>query len=230
VLQVCTPRLRDPGSGSQPGARTRVSAAENIPPVPESYGGEGANELAAVIIKEVARAPSLLIAPVNRLGTVPVLLPALEDLKRKCLPLVARGDALFSTPHPEAGAGSDAAGMKTRAVRDGDWWVLNACRGNYADELTRRVGSEECSIPDGRGAGCSRGYCAALGRPRLHRDVTSASAGVAMICTVLAPLHAALPKIWRNYVGIAVPALPSGEGERSSGCGHTAREGASSRT
>jgi hypothetical protein len=39
---------------------------------------------------------------------------------------------------------------------------------------------------------------AALGRPRLHRDVTSASAGVAMICTVLAPLHAALPKIWRT--------------------------------
>jgi hypothetical protein len=101
VPRVCTPRLRDPGSGSQPGVRTRVSAAESIPPVPESYGGEGANALAAVIIiEEVTRAcaSSLLIPAVNRLGTVPLLLSALEDLKRKCLPLGARGDALFSTP------------------------------------------------------------------------------------------------------------------------------------
>ena len=53
-----------------------MSAAANIPPVPESYGGEGANALAVVIIiEEVARAcaSSLLIPPVNRLGTVPLL-------------------------------------------------------------------------------------------------------------------------------------------------------------
>src|ERR1700722_6001638 len=99
--------------------------------IPESYGGEGADALAAVIIIEgVARAcaSSALIPAVNKLGTMPLLLSASEDLKRRYLPPVARGEALFSYALSEAGAGSDAAGMKTRAVRDGDWWVLNGTK------------------------------------------------------------------------------------------------------
>ena len=99
--------------------------------IPESYGGEGADALAAVIIiEEVARAcaSSSLIPAVNKLGTVPLLLSASEDLKQRYLPLVARGGALFSYALSEADAGSDAAGMKTRAVRDGDWWVLNGTK------------------------------------------------------------------------------------------------------
>jgi alkylation response protein AidB-like acyl-CoA dehydrogenase len=97
--------------------------------IPESYGGAGADALAAVI-EEVARAcaSSSLIPAVNKLGTVPLLLSASEDLKRRYLPPVARGEALFSYALSEAGAGSDAAGMKTRAVRDGDWWVLNGTK------------------------------------------------------------------------------------------------------
>src|ERR1700721_2582645 len=99
--------------------------------IPESYGGEGADALATVIIiEEVARAcaSSSLIPAVNKLGTVPLLLSASEELKQRYLPLVARGGALFSYALSEAGAGSDAAGMKTRAVRDGDWWVLNGTK------------------------------------------------------------------------------------------------------
>src|SRR6202167_6614105 len=99
--------------------------------IPESYGGEGADALATVIIiEEVARAcaSSSLIPAVNKLGTVPLLLSASEDLKRRYLPPVARGEALFSYALSEAGAGSDAAAMKTRAVRDGDWWVLNGTK------------------------------------------------------------------------------------------------------
>ncbi len=99
--------------------------------IPESYGGEGADALAtAIIIEEVARAcaSSSLIPAVNKLGTVPLLLSASEELKRKYLPPVARGAALFSYALSEAGAGSDAAGMTTRAVRDGDWWVLNGSK------------------------------------------------------------------------------------------------------
>jgi alkylation response protein AidB-like acyl-CoA dehydrogenase len=99
--------------------------------IPESYGGEGADALAAVIIvEEVARAcaSSSLIPAVNKLGTVPLLLSGSEDLKRKYLPPVARGEALFSYALSEAGAGSDAAGMKTRAIRDGAWWVLNGTK------------------------------------------------------------------------------------------------------
>jgi alkylation response protein AidB-like acyl-CoA dehydrogenase len=99
--------------------------------IPEAYGGEGADALAAVIvIEEVARAcaSSSLIPAVNKLGTVPLLLSGSEELKRRYLPPVARGEAMFSYALSEAGAGSDAASMKTRAVRDGDWWVLNGTK------------------------------------------------------------------------------------------------------
>src|SRR5580693_5029582 len=99
--------------------------------IPEAYGGEGADALAAaIVIEEVARAcaSSSLIPAVNKLGTVPLLLSGSEELKRKYLPPVARGEALFSYALSEAGAGSDAAAMKTRAVRDGDHWVLNGTK------------------------------------------------------------------------------------------------------
>ncbi|MQY07267.1 acyl-CoA dehydrogenase family protein [Actinomadura macrotermitis] len=99
--------------------------------VPESYGGAGADALATVIvIEEVARAcgSSSLIPAVNKLGTVPVLLSGSEELKKKYLTRVASGDAMFSYALSEAEAGSDAAGMKTRAVRDGDHWVLNGTK------------------------------------------------------------------------------------------------------
>ena len=99
--------------------------------IPEAYGGEGADALAtAIVIEEVARAcaSSSLIPAVNKLGTVPLLLSASEELKRKYLAPVARGEALFSYALSEAGAGSDAASMTTRAVRDGDSWVLNGTK------------------------------------------------------------------------------------------------------
>jgi alkylation response protein AidB-like acyl-CoA dehydrogenase len=99
--------------------------------IPEAYGGQGADALATVIvIEEVARAcaSSSLIPAVNKLGTVPLLLSASEDLKQRYLPPVARGEAMFSYALSEAGAGSDAAAMTTRAVRDGDHWVLNGTK------------------------------------------------------------------------------------------------------
>src|ERR1700744_3870579 len=99
--------------------------------IPEAYGGEGADALATVIvIEEVARVcgSSSLIPAVNKLGTVPVLLSGSEELKQRFLPPVARGEAMFSYALSEAGAGSDAAAMKTRAVRDGDAWVLNGTK------------------------------------------------------------------------------------------------------
>nr|WP_202535976.1 acyl-CoA dehydrogenase family protein [Streptomyces sp. SID4919] len=99
--------------------------------VPESYGGAGADALATVIvIEEVARAcvSSSLIPAVNKLGSLPVILSGSEELKRKYLGPLAKGDAMFSYCLSEPEAGSDAAGMKTRAVRDGDHWVLNGVK------------------------------------------------------------------------------------------------------
>jgi alkylation response protein AidB-like acyl-CoA dehydrogenase len=99
--------------------------------IPQAHGGEGADALAVVIIiEEVARgcASSSLIPAVNKLGTMPLLLSGSEDLKARYLPAVARGEALFSYALSEAGAGSDAAAMKTRAVRHGDEWVINGTK------------------------------------------------------------------------------------------------------
>ncbi|MFL6127928.1 MAG: acyl-CoA dehydrogenase [Mycobacteriales bacterium] len=99
--------------------------------IPEEYGGAGADSLAtALVIEEVARAcaSSSLIPAVNKLGTMPVLLSGSEELKRQVLPPVAAGEAMFSYALSEREAGSDAAAMKTRAVRDGDSWVLNGAK------------------------------------------------------------------------------------------------------
>ncbi|MFD9397011.1 acyl-CoA dehydrogenase [Streptomyces sp. NPDC060000] len=99
--------------------------------VPESYGGAGADALATVIvIEEVARVcvSSSLIPAVNKLGSLPVILSGSEDLKKRYLTPLAKGDAMFSYALSEPDAGSDAAGMKTKAVRDGDHWILNGVK------------------------------------------------------------------------------------------------------
>ncbi|RLK23463.1 alkylation response protein AidB-like acyl-CoA dehydrogenase [Micromonospora sp. M71_S20] len=103
----------------------------HAPHVPVEYGGAGADALAtAIVIEEVARAcaSSSLIPAVNKLGTMPLLLAGSEELKRRYLTPVAAGEAMFSYCLSEPEAGSDAASMTTRAVRDGDHWVLNGVK------------------------------------------------------------------------------------------------------
>jgi alkylation response protein AidB-like acyl-CoA dehydrogenase len=99
--------------------------------IPEAYGGAGADAIAtAIVIEEVARvcAASSLIPAVNKLGTVPLMLAGSEEIKQRYLPPVARGEGMFSYALSEPEAGSDAASMKTRAVRDGDSYVLNGTK------------------------------------------------------------------------------------------------------
>ncbi|MFR9676652.1 acyl-CoA dehydrogenase family protein [Streptomyces sp. TR02-1] len=99
--------------------------------VPEAFGGAGADALATVVvIEEVARvcASSSLIPAVNKLGSLPVILSGSEELKKKYMAPLAKGDAMFSYCLSEPDAGSDAGGMKTRAVRDGDSYVLNGVK------------------------------------------------------------------------------------------------------
>ena len=98
--------------------------------VPTEYGGEGADALAVVIIiEEVARvcASSSLIPAVNKLGSVPLLLGGNPEQKKRWLTELAKGRG-FSYCLSESEAGSDAASMKTRAVKNGDGWVLNGSK------------------------------------------------------------------------------------------------------
>ena len=101
------------------------------PHIPEEYGGVGADALAtAIVIEEVARGcmSSSLIPAVNKLGSMPVQLGGSEEIKQKYFPAVAAGTSGFSYGLSEREAGSDTASMKTRAVRDGDDWVLNGVK------------------------------------------------------------------------------------------------------
>jgi len=96
--------------------------------VPEQYGGQGGDALAAcIVIEEVARAcaASSLIPAVNKLGSMPLLVSGSEEVKQAYLPPLARGEGMFSYGLSEPEAGSDAGGMRTRAVRDGDDWVID---------------------------------------------------------------------------------------------------------
>jgi alkylation response protein AidB-like acyl-CoA dehydrogenase len=99
--------------------------------VPEQYGGAGADRIAhSIVVEEVARvcASSSLIVAGNKLGTMGIVLAGSEDLKQRYLPQVAAGEITFSYALSEREAGSDAAAMRTRAVRDGDSWVLNGTK------------------------------------------------------------------------------------------------------
>ena len=96
--------------------------------IPEQYGGQGGDALAAcLVIEEVARAcaSSSLIPAVNKLGTMPLMIAADEDMLQRYLPKVASGEAMFSYALSEREAGSDAASMITRAVEHDGGWVLN---------------------------------------------------------------------------------------------------------
>ena len=98
--------------------------------VPTQFGGEGADALGVVIIiEEVARvcASSSLIPAVNKLGSVPLMLGGNDEQKKRWLTPLAQGKG-FSYCLSESEAGSDAAAMKTKAVRKGDGWVLNGSK------------------------------------------------------------------------------------------------------
>jgi alkylation response protein AidB-like acyl-CoA dehydrogenase len=98
--------------------------------VDSKYGGQGADALATVIIiEEVARVcgSSSLIPAVNKLGSLPIILAGSSELKDKYLPQLASGKG-FSYCLSESEAGSDAAAMKTKAVKSGDDWIISGSK------------------------------------------------------------------------------------------------------
>jgi len=120
-------------AGEFPQAAYDALAASDFaaPHIAEEYGGAGADALATcIVIEEVARAcaSSSLIPAVNKLGSMPLILAGSEELKKTYLSKLAANDGMFSYCLSEPDAGSDAAAMKAKAVRDGDDWVLNGVK------------------------------------------------------------------------------------------------------
>src|SRR4051795_4880514 len=108
-----------------------VASDFHAPHIPEEYDGVGADALATcIVIEEVARAcaSSSLIPSVNKLGTMPIILAGSDDLRKKYLSPVAAGIGMFSYCLSEPEAGSDAAAMRTRAVKDGGDYVLDGVK------------------------------------------------------------------------------------------------------
>src|SRR5215212_6533435 len=95
----------------------------------EAYGGSAMSSVDyCICIEELARvcpAIALSVAAHNGLCTSHIATFGTDAQKGKYLPRLVRGDVLGAWGLTEAGAGSDAAGMRTTAVRHADEWVLN---------------------------------------------------------------------------------------------------------
>jgi len=134
VRELCTDRIAPHAAeadetGDFPQASYEALRASDFhaPHIPQAYDGVGADALATcLVIEEIARvcASTSLIPAVNKLGTLPVILGGSEELKKRYLTPVATGAAMFSYGLSEREAGSDTASMRTRAVREGDDWIL----------------------------------------------------------------------------------------------------------
>ena len=100
--------------------------------IPEKYEGAGLDTLAySIVVEEIARADgslALTVASHNGLGSSHVMTFGNEEQREKYGPKLATGKILGAWALTEPGSGSDAAGMATRAVRQGDKWVLNGTK------------------------------------------------------------------------------------------------------
>ena len=111
----------------------RLFAEQDILALPfdEEHGGTGTGALTLnLAVEEIAKAcaSSALILMIQELGTLPIKLYGSDELKGRFLPRCASGEwtPAFGLTEPEAG--SDPASMRTRAVRDGDEWVIDGAK------------------------------------------------------------------------------------------------------
>ena len=100
-------------------------------PFDTEYGGTGTGTLMLnVAIEEIAKAcaSTALILMIQELGTLPIRLFGSDELKSRFLPRCASGEWSPAFALSEPDAGSDPGGMRTRAVKDGDEWVISGTK------------------------------------------------------------------------------------------------------
>lgn len=127
--------------------------------VSEAYGGQELDYISYIIgVEEIARvdgSQAATVAAGNSLGIGPIYYFGTEDQKKKYLPKLCTGEALWGFGLTEPTAGSDAGGSKTTAVRDGNQWVINGSKifiTNAACELSLGVTVQAITgrKPDGK--------------------------------------------------------------------------------
>src|SRR3954464_14709131 len=100
---------------------------------PEQYGGQGGDYFASIVLaEEMPKANcgglSMAIAVQTDMATPPVHLFGTEEQKQRYLVPAIKGEKIACLGITEPDAGSDVAGIKTTAVRDGDEWVINGSK------------------------------------------------------------------------------------------------------
>lgn len=101
-------------------------------PIPKEYGGQGCDSLTyAICVEELAKVcgtTSVIVSAHTSLCCVPLLKFGNEAQKQKYLVPLAKGEKLGAFGLTEPGAGTDAAGQQTKAVLDGDHYILNGSK------------------------------------------------------------------------------------------------------
>ena len=100
--------------------------------VPEEYGGLGLDKISAMLISEKIcfgqGSFATTVMAHTGIGTLPIVYFGTEEQKQKWLPKLAMGELISAYALTETNAGSDAMNIKTKAVLDGDYWVLNGSK------------------------------------------------------------------------------------------------------
>lgn len=99
--------------------------------IPEAYGGLGAGKAAAAVVTEAisgAGSFNVTFSAHSGIGTLPIVYFGTEEQKQKYLPKLATGEWIAAYCLTEPGSGSDSLAAKTRAVLDGDEWVLDGTK------------------------------------------------------------------------------------------------------
>ncbi|MFI9359845.1 acyl-CoA dehydrogenase family protein [Kitasatospora sp. NPDC053057] len=205
--------------------------------IPEEYGGSGGDHLAyCLVLEELGRGDSAVRGIVSvSLGLVGKSINAFgtEEQKRQWLPRLTSGEALGCFALTEPGTGSDAANLTTRAVRDGDDWLISGAKmfitnGTWADValVFARTGGSE---PEQRG---HRGITAFLvptdlpgfGRTEIHGKLGLRGQATAELALdgVRVPDSARLGEVGKGFT-VAMAALAKGRMSVAAGCVGIAR-------
>src|SRR6266511_1950756 len=200
--------------------------------VPEEHGGSGGDHLTyCLMVEELGRGDSSVRGIVSvSLGLVAktILVDGSQEQRREWLPRLCAGEALGCFALTEPGSGSDAASLRTSAVRRGDDWVLSGSKtfitnGTWADVAlvfarTGEGGPKGITaflVPasaGGRSAASSA--CAARRRPSCPSTASAyrTAAGSARRA-------AASPSRWRRWPGAACPWPPAASASPRAACG-----------
>ena len=114
-------------------------------PFPQEYGGAGAGEIGYCILMEelnrICGSTATIVGAHTGIGAMAIYLDGTEEQKQEYLVPLARGEKIAAFALTEPNAGCDAASVQTRAVRDGDYYILNGSKlwitnGDIADIIT----------------------------------------------------------------------------------------------